>query len=169
MVSCALVGTPLSRDLSMTLHQSDIAHVPLRTYRLSSSSFLQCGKRWLIVWASLLVTGPVKKITPMRNVVPSTTISAVMKNEASRIGTDRYVEHSGPNVMTMYSLTVSQVLFDAADHSRFYTKNTCYKLVRQLIAGLRKNGMKPGDCVLVSSFNDVRPSRALLPAPNTSH
>ena len=31
-------------------------------------------------------------------------------------------------------------------------------LVRKLVAGLRNAGLKPGDCVVVASFNDVSTS-----------
>ncbi|KAF2731057.1 acetyl-CoA synthetase-like protein [Polyplosphaeria fusca] len=46
------------------------------------------------------------------------------------------------------------IYYDAADTSRYYSKAKACKVVRQLVAGFRMNGLQPGDCVLVNSFND---------------
>lgn len=52
----------------------------------------------------------------------------------------------------------TQVLIDASDPSRFVTVSSARKIVRQLIAGLKAEGFRSGDCVCVHSFNDVQTS-----------
>lgn len=53
------------------------------------------------------------------------------------------------------SLNTPQVLIDASDASRYVTPRSARKITRQLIAGLRAEGLRPGDCVCIHSFNDV--------------
>lgn len=48
-----------------------------------------------------------------------------------------------------------QVYIDVANPSRSISLNQARTIVRQLIAGLRKWGVKEGDCVAIHSFNDV--------------
>ena len=62
---------------------------------------------------------------------------------------------------TYPSLTALQVLIDAGDASRFVTPRTARKVTRQLIAGLKAEGLQPGDCVCIHSFNDVWTEMAL--------
>ncbi|KAK0508724.1 hypothetical protein JMJ35_009000 [Cladonia borealis] len=47
------------------------------------------------------------------------------------------------------------VLIDASDASRYVTPRSARKITRQLIAGLRAEGLRPGDCVCIHSFNDI--------------
>jgi non-ribosomal peptide synthetase component E (peptide arylation enzyme) len=55
-------------------------------------------------------------------------------------------------------LTIPQLLIDALNPERCLSYNDIYSTVRKITAGLRANGVQPGDCVLVMSFNDVRMS-----------
>ena len=57
--------------------------------------------------------------------------------------------------MHPHSLNTVQVLIDANDASRYVTPRSARKITRQLIAGLRAEGLRPGDCVCIHSFNDV--------------
>ena len=52
-------------------------------------------------------------------------------------------------------LTILQLLIDALNPDRCLSYNDIYSTVRKITAGLRANGIQPGDCVLVMSFNDV--------------
>ncbi|KAF1992457.1 amp dependent CoA ligase [Aulographum hederae CBS 113979] len=47
------------------------------------------------------------------------------------------------------------VLIDAADPSRSISANQARDYIRKLIAGFRKAGLQPGDCVLIHSMNDI--------------
>ncbi|KAF7183472.1 hypothetical protein CNMCM7691_003671 [Aspergillus felis] len=47
------------------------------------------------------------------------------------------------------------IFVDVHNPSRSITCNQARKIVRQLIAGLRAWGVKPGDCVAIHSFNDI--------------
>ncbi|BCS29575.1 acyl--CoA ligase [Aspergillus puulaauensis] len=47
------------------------------------------------------------------------------------------------------------VYIDVANPSRSISLNQARTIVRQLIAGLRKWGVKEGDCVAIHSFNDI--------------
>ncbi|OCK75142.1 acetyl-CoA synthetase-like protein [Lepidopterella palustris CBS 459.81] len=47
------------------------------------------------------------------------------------------------------------LLIDAANPSRYLTFNKLRTVVRQLIAGLKSQGIQPGDCVCINSFNDI--------------
>ena len=62
-----------------------------------------------------------------------------------------------PIIITLHtsSLNTRQVLIDASDASRYVTPRSARKITRQLIAGLRAEGLRPGDCVCIHSFNDV--------------
>lgn len=53
------------------------------------------------------------------------------------------------------TLTILQLLIDALNPDRCLSYNDIYSTVRKITAGLRANGVQPGDCVLVMSFNDV--------------
>ncbi|KAL4779644.1 hypothetical protein BJX76DRAFT_365074 [Aspergillus varians] len=44
---------------------------------------------------------------------------------------------------------------DVANPSRSISHNQARSIIRQLIAGLRAWGLKPGDCVAIHSFNDI--------------
>ncbi|KAL9617370.1 MAG: hypothetical protein Q9160_007818 [Pyrenula sp. 1 TL-2023] len=48
-----------------------------------------------------------------------------------------------------------KIYVDAADPSHFITAGQAYHKVRQIVKGLRSRGLKPGDCVVIHSFNDV--------------
>lgn len=45
---------------------------------------------------------------------------------------------------------------------RFITSGSAHSTVRRLIAGLKAEGLRPGDCVCLHSFNDVSRFKALL-------
>lgn len=47
------------------------------------------------------------------------------------------------------------VYIDAADPSRTITGREARKTIRQLAAGFRAVGLEKGDCVCVTSFNDI--------------
>ncbi|TID26561.1 acetyl-CoA synthetase-like protein [Venturia nashicola] len=47
------------------------------------------------------------------------------------------------------------LLIDASDPDRYLSYNEIYSKVKKITAGLRANGIQPGDCVLVMSFNDI--------------
>ncbi|KEF58960.1 uncharacterized protein A1O9_03803 [Exophiala aquamarina CBS 119918] len=47
------------------------------------------------------------------------------------------------------------IYVDAANPSRSISSRQARKLIRQLIAGFRANGAKPGDCICIHSFNDI--------------
>ncbi|KAL4864997.1 hypothetical protein BDV12DRAFT_200538 [Aspergillus spectabilis] len=51
---------------------------------------------------------------------------------------------------------------DVANPSRSISHNQARTIIRQLIAGLRAWGVKPGDCVAVHSFNDIYYSMLVL-------
>jgi len=51
-----------------------------------------------------------------------------------------------------------QVYIDAVKPERSISGREGRSLVCKLVAGLRNAGLKPGDCVVVASFNDVRTS-----------
>lgn len=55
-----------------------------------------------------------------------------------------------------------KIYFDAANPSRSLSQRQAGTLVRQVIAGLKARGFKKGDCLCVTSFNDVNEPRALL-------
>lgn len=48
-----------------------------------------------------------------------------------------------------------KIYVDALDTSRFYTAADCKTLIRKLVAGFTKAGLKRGDCVCIHSFNDI--------------
>ncbi len=50
---------------------------------------------------------------------------------------------------------ICQIFIDASKTNRSISHLQARKIIRQLIAGLRKAGVKPGDCVLIHSFNDI--------------
>ncbi|KAI4249172.1 MAG: hypothetical protein L6R40_000630 [Gallowayella cf. fulva] len=52
--------------------------------------------------------------------------------------------------------TDKPVLVDASNPSRFLTSRTARVATRKLIAGLRAEGFKAGECVCIHAFNDVR-------------
>lgn len=54
-----------------------------------------------------------------------------------------------------------QVYVDTNDSTRTISCNQARVIIRQLIAGLRAAGVKPGDCIAIHSFNDV--SREIRP------
>lgn len=76
-------------------------------------------------------------------------------------------DQSKPVILPMTSnlhthrLNNLQVLIDASDASRYVTPRSARKITRQLIAGLRAEGLRPGDCVCIHSFNDVCTNMAL--------
>ncbi|EAW13267.1 uncharacterized protein ACLA_017140 [Aspergillus clavatus NRRL 1] len=47
------------------------------------------------------------------------------------------------------------ILIDVHDPSRSISCRQARKIVRQLVAGLRAWGVKPGDCVAIHSFNEI--------------
>ncbi|OJJ50311.1 hypothetical protein ASPZODRAFT_139618 [Penicilliopsis zonata CBS 506.65] len=51
---------------------------------------------------------------------------------------------------------------DVGNPSRSISRNQARKIVRQLIAGFRAAGLKPGDCVSIHSFNDIYYSMLVL-------
>lgn len=54
-------------------------------------------------------------------------------------------------------LTLScKILIDVNDPSRFVTPRTARTTVRKLVAGFKAEGLEPGDCVCIHSFNEVR-------------
>ena len=55
----------------------------------------------------------------------------------------------------MYAYADRQIFVDATNTSRSVSHLQARKIIRQLIAGLRKAGVKSGDCVLIHSFNDI--------------
>ncbi|CEJ61952.1 hypothetical protein PMG11_10468 [Penicillium brasilianum] len=54
------------------------------------------------------------------------------------------------------------IYIDVRDPTRSISCNQARKLIRQLIAGLRASGVRPGDCVLIHSFNDINYSILVL-------
>jgi hypothetical protein len=60
------------------------------------------------------------------------------------------------------SILTEQLLIDASDTSRFLSYNQLLSHVRRLVAGLQAVGVQQGDCVCVSSFNDVSRGSYLL-------
>lgn len=50
---------------------------------------------------------------------------------------------------------VGQIFIDVNDPSRFITSRKARTVVRQLVAGFKAEGLQPGDCVCVHSFNEV--------------
>lgn len=50
------------------------------------------------------------------------------------------------------------ILIDVNDPSRFVTPRTARTIVRKLVAGFKAEGLEPGDCVCIHSFNQVRMS-----------
>lgn len=53
--------------------------------------------------------------------------------------------------------TFMKILIDSSNPCRALSFQELSKQVRQLIAGLKHVGVKPGDCVCVNAFNDVSP------------
>ncbi|KAF2846722.1 acetyl-CoA synthetase-like protein [Plenodomus tracheiphilus IPT5] len=47
------------------------------------------------------------------------------------------------------------IYHDASDNNRTLSRAQSRTLVRQLVAGFRAAGLKPGDCFAISSFNDI--------------
>lgn len=50
----------------------------------------------------------------------------------------------------------AQILIDPSDPSRYISYNKARELVGKLATGFRRAGLRPGDCVIVNSGNDVR-------------
>ncbi|KAJ5355535.1 uncharacterized protein N7496_012747 [Penicillium cataractarum] len=54
------------------------------------------------------------------------------------------------------------IYIDVRDPTRSISCNQARKLIRRLVAGLRASGVRPGDCVLIHSFNDINYSILVL-------
>lgn len=53
------------------------------------------------------------------------------------------------------SLTGIEIYYDLETPSRNISWRQGRSIVRKVVAGFRKAGLKPGDCVSITSFNDV--------------
>jgi hypothetical protein len=61
----------------------------------------------------------------------------------------------------------AQILIDPANPSRSVSFNQAREIVGKLATGLRRAGLKIGDCVLVNSGNDVRKPQVRVGLNNT--
>ena len=57
----------------------------------------------------------------------------------------------------------AKIYIDPENRQRSISANEARTTVRKFVAGWKAVGLKPGDCVCVHAFNDVRP-RALRPS-----
>ena len=51
----------------------------------------------------------------------------------------------------------AKIYIDPENHQRSISANEARTTVRKFVAGWKAVGLKPGDCVCVHAFNDVRP------------